>query len=361
MKTQFAGLLIVVSVALAAGAVFGNPAVIQLATSPIQLPDGNWEYVYDVYGDASAYVVGCGISGFDASAIVNQWTYSWGGVTGTIAQQWEWLPANGQGMAEAFGSSSYDGSTWTLHGQPWAIDNAWHTPDEYVKGASSMAVPQWIYPAVFAGDGQSVSFGVTLAAGNRVTGLMKTFRIVHPNEPGLIDYWVYSYYGDSQGSGTVTGPAPLTVRDGDFDADGDVDADDVDTLCANMGSLDLTTYDMNSDGVVDEDDMTFHVENYLDYDTDGDGVADGMGTFRGDFNTDGNVNGTDLSIMNGSFGAAAGFAGGNANCDTTVNGTDLSILAGVFGNAAATAVPEPMTMALLSLGGVALLRRQRQT
>jgi len=150
---------------------------------------------------------------------------------------------------------------------------------------------------------------------------------------------------------------PVSGLDGDFDGDGDVDADDVDDLCANMGG-DVGTYDMDGDGDVDEDDMTFHVENYLEYDSDGDGTPDGQGTFRGDFNADGSVNGTDLSIMNGNFGGSVGFAGGNANCDATVNGTDLSILAGVFGNVATSQVPEPMTITLLSLGGVAALKRR---
>ena len=145
---------------------------------------------------------------------------------------------------------------------------------------------------------------------------------------------------------------------GDFDGDGDVDANDVDLLCANMGAG-AGVYDMDGDGDVDEDDMTFHVENYLEYDSDGDGIADGQGTFRGDFNTDGTVNGTDLSIMSGSFGTTVGFAGGNANCDVTVNGTDLSILSSVFGNVATAAVPEPMTISLLGLGGLAVLRKRR--
>jgi hypothetical protein len=146
---------------------------------------------------------------------------------------------------------------------------------------------------------------------------------------------------------------------GDFDEDGDIDADDVDDLCANIGIGDLGTYDMDNDGDVDEDDVIFHVENLLEYDTDDDGIVDGQGTFRGDFNTDGSVNGTDLSIMSGNFGGSAGFAGGNANCDASVNGTDLSILSSTFGNVVTAAVPEPLTMGLLSLGGIALLRRRK--
>jgi hypothetical protein len=190
-----------------------------------------------------------------------------------------------------------------------------------------------------------------------------TVRMVHPSspQPGAMEFWCWR---QDNTDGTydnvytiMTGPGVGGVL-GDFDGDGDIDADDVDDLCANMGG-DVATYDMDGDGDVDEDDMTFHVENHLEYDTDGDGVVDGQGTFRGDFNTDGQVNGTDLSIMSGGFGTTTGFAGGNANCDTTVNGTDLSILSGVFGNVATAAIPEPLTIGLLSLGGLALLRRRK--
>jgi len=184
-----------------------------------------------------------------------------------------------------------------------------------------------------------------------------TIRLVHPLGPGDITYSMYGAFYWEQQNATIIGPAEPTCTCTDFDSDGDFDADDIDILCTNMGG-DPATYDLDGDGDVDEDDMVYAVENLLEYDSDGDGVPDGEGTFRGDFNLDGAVNGTDLSIMNGNFGQTAGYAGGNANCDTTVNGTDLSILAGEFGNTA-TAIPEPVTALLIAAGGCAALRRRR--
>ena len=142
---------------------------------------------------------------------------------------------------------------------------------------------------------------------------------------------------------------------GDFDGDGDVDADDIDILCANMGGA-LDPYDLDGDNDVDEDDMILLVETLAEWD---DGVTTGVGTYRGDFNLDGVVNATDLQIMKGGFGATGGYPDGNANCDTVVNATDLQILKSNFGQTA-SAVPGPLTIGLLSLGGLAVLRRRRK-
>ncbi|HDZ21643.1 hypothetical protein LCGC14_0315830 [marine sediment metagenome] len=143
---------------------------------------------------------------------------------------------------------------------------------------------------------------------------------------------------------------------GDFDGDGDIDADDVDILCANMGG-DPATYDVDEDGDVDEDDMIVLIETLVELT---DGVR--VGTERGDFNLDGLIDGTDLALMKTAFGLPGqNYADGNANCDAFVDGTDLAILKTNFGFIAPTggAVPEPVTIGLLSLGGIALLRRKR--
>lgn len=172
--------------------------------------------------------------------------------------------------------------------------------------------------------------------------------------------WVHGWAYNT----TPEAPAPLDWAAGngctcDLDGDGDVDADDIDLLCANMGG-DIGTYDLDGNGVVDEDDMVYLVENLVEYDTDGDGTPDGIGTYRGDFNLDGVVNATDLQIMKGSFGlSGVGYAAGNANCDTVVNATDLQILKAKFG-LSASAVPEPATLAVLALGASGVLAHRRR-
>jgi len=73
-----------------------------------------------------------------------------------------------------------------------------------------------------------------------------------------------------------------------------------------------------------------------------------------------------LAILAANFGSnGQTLATGDITGDGLVNGQDLAILAANFGAGAAalpgqgSAVPEPTSLALLGLGGLALLRRRR--
>lgn len=86
-------------------------------------------------------------------------------------------------------------------------------------------------------------------------------------------------------------------------------------------------------------------------------VADAL---DGDANLDGTVNIGDLTLLAGNFGGTSNWLGGDFNDDGDVNIGDLTLLAGQFGNSIApVAVPEPMSLCLLAVGGLTLLRRRK--
>ncbi|MEM1011703.1 MAG: dockerin type I domain-containing protein, partial [Planctomycetota bacterium] len=102
-------------------------------------------------------------------------------------------------------------------------------------------------------------------------------------------------------------------------------------------------------------DSLFNIESQLPGDANGDGTVDladfgilranfgtSMSTFEmGDFNGDGNVDLADFGILRANFGATSG--------------SDIAALDAWY----VTVVPEPTTLALAGLGGLALLRRRR--
>jgi T5SS/PEP-CTERM-associated repeat protein len=164
------------------------------------------------------------------------------------------------------------------------------------------------------------------------------------------DYWL-----DYHATGDLAGYTVLTVgmRLGDFSGDQRIDATDINMLFRNLGGSDMT-FDLTGDGVVDQGDIDDWVFNIVP-------IGENIGTVYGDFNLDGEVNAGDLALLATTYGIAGdwGWATGDANGDGLVDAGDLALLASNYGTIVHP-IPEPATMSLLALGGVALLRRRRQ-
>ena len=392
MRKTSLGLVLVLAVATVASGYAYDPqkqqhsqGYFELAATPVQVTVGanvGWEYVVDWF------TVGAGVTGttmemwgFDPDQILNyDYNVSWYGSgwdgapnpDGRIIMEcWDGYGVHGWAGGEMVPPSVDDGSDgWALNGQPWDMLNPWHVPSEYQTNYYAFHVqePRDIgYD--YGGHGPITTpvmpiqnFWVSTGA----AGLMLTTRIVSTETFGAdlgdspIPMWSPWYVVDP-----LTPLMPIlgdweAASDslpGDFDGDSDVDADDINILCDNMGD---SAFDLDNDGDADEDDLVYLVEELVEL-TDGSGRT---GTWRGDINLDGLVDATDLALLAAGFGAIPppdNFWGdGNLNCDNLVDATDLAIMAEKFGYTAPPApVPEPFTLGLVSIGGLALLRRRK--
>ena len=165
---------------------------------------------------------------------------------------------------------------------------------------------------------------------------------------------------------------------GDVDLSGYVDDDDLSLLLANWS---MEEPDLNGDGIVGDDDLHILLANWGEggspapeaeqdwWWTDDDDLSNllanwGTGTTweTGDLSGDGTVDDDDLSLLLANWGAGTSAGTGDLNGDGTVNDDDLSPLLfswGAGSSPAPEAVPEPATLALLAIGGLALIRRRQ--
>jgi hypothetical protein len=109
----------------------------------------------------------------------------------------------------------------------------------------------------------------------------------------------------------------VAYRTADMDDDGDVDAADIDTLFDAINGVitDTSLHDIDRDGVVDDDDddMDFLVDEVL-------------GTFYGDADLDGDVDGADLDIwVDNKFTSVDTWAEADFNASGDVDGSDFNL------------------------------------
>ncbi len=266
--------------------------------------------------------------------------------------------------------------------QAWYTDNPWHAGSEYAHGSSPWPFAHagyatWGQVSIDPGpDGiegnaddvyedQVVSYdsdgiwfqnaGVNFYA---ITGMLLTFRVVHPNPPGEITWRTNAT------TGTILGPGSPWTLPGDFDEDGDVDGDDIDLMGDYIRTGVAPTsaeFDLSDDGVtggpggfvIDVLDLDYLIRFLVEtsaVDLAGNPI---FGTEYGDFDLNGEVDYDDEATLLSNFGLGDRWFEGNANrnIDLSIDIVDWQIWN--------TYVPEPATMSLLALGGLAVLRRRK--
>jgi hypothetical protein len=157
---------------------------------------------------------------------------------------------------------------------------------------------------------------------------------------------------------------------GDFDGDGDVDLDDLDEYIGNVGAdvatnPGLAALDLDGDGTVGANDFETHYGTLVE-------TSNGqVGALAGDLDLDGDVDVLDdaAALVNNLGNAVTSWADGDVTGDgfVTVLADAASLVNNIGSNnepaaagPAASAIPEPGSLSLLALAGLAAVTRRRR-
>jgi len=208
---------------------------LELAAPPRQLGPGDdhpgmWEYVYDYYHAVGSWEKEIRLHGFEADAIAN--LHDVGDGNGTaLHQRWDTHTAGGWPLWAGFWHKGIRPSYWSGVGADWALPgdagcagcvneaygyiNEWHSPFDY-NDQIFYGVEPGILSDTNGGvvGNDAVTFS-TYAPGSPnqyyIEGLGLTFRVVHPNAPGIVQ-WTANHSliepVDQSITGTIVGPGP---------------------------------------------------------------------------------------------------------------------------------------------------------
>jgi hypothetical protein len=165
----------------------------------------------------------------------------------------------------------------------------------------------------------------------------------------------YTYSIDTSTTGQVNLDVVNAIIPGDTNHDGFVNSLDIDAIYHNFGASATSQWKVSTDGLpVGQEDVTFELRTYFH-------------TNYGDANLDYKTDFLDFQVLLDHWqanGPNIGWAQGDFNGDYTVDFLDFQKLLDYWNpggwNFAPAQTPEPASLSLILLGGLALLRRSRK-